>query len=180
MRSKRCPWTRLLSWLFRVMAVFFLVGGYANAASLTSHRCRGGTATTWLVARTNRLRPTTAFIVTLASGALCALPGPASRRGFIVNTVALQVPILALTEGREKVIGVWSTTSRRDADDDHEQISWLGMPLVNEVVIPLKDKDRFNASKPMNERQFARYVTHPELPKLIQAWSMCSLPACPR
>jgi hypothetical protein len=42
------------------------------------------------------------------------------------------------------------------------------MPLVNEVVIGLKDKDRFNASKPMNDAQFADYVTNPTLPALIE------------
>jgi hypothetical protein len=41
------------------------------------------------------------------------------------------------------------------------QVSRLGMPLVNEVVIGLKDKDKFNASKPGGDGQFADYVTHP-------------------
>jgi hypothetical protein len=55
------------------MPVFFLVGGYANAASLTSHRRRGGDATTWLLVRADRLlRPTTAFIVALAAAAMVA------------------------------------------------------------------------------------------------------------
>jgi hypothetical protein len=47
------------------------------------------------------------------------------------------------------------------------QVSRLGMPLVNEVVIGLKDKDRFNASKPGGDTQFAQYVTNPTLPVLI-------------
>lgn len=47
------------------------------------------------------------------------------------------------------------------------QVSRLGMPLVNEVVIGLKDKDRFNASQPRNDTQFAQYVTNPTLPVLI-------------
>ena len=42
------------------------------------------------------------------------------------------------------------------------------MPLVNEVVIGLKDKDQFNASEPMNDTQFATYVTHPTLPELLE------------
>ncbi|MDR9778733.1 DUF4331 family protein, partial [Rhizobium hidalgonense] len=44
----------------------------------------------------------------------------------------------------------------------------LGMPLVNEVVIGLKDKDKFNASKPAADSQFATYVTNPTLPALLQ------------
>jgi hypothetical protein len=45
------------------------------------------------------------------------------------------------------------------------QVSRLGMPLVNEVVIGLKDKDKFNASKPKGDGQFIDYVTHPTLPR---------------
>ena len=48
------------------------------------------------------------------------------------------------------------------------QVSRLGMPLVNEVVIGLKDKDKFNAAKPKDDGQFADYVTHPTLPKLLE------------
>ena len=48
------------------------------------------------------------------------------------------------------------------------QVSRLGMPLVNEVVIGLKDKDRFNSSKPQDDAQFADYVTNPTLPALVQ------------
>ena len=48
------------------------------------------------------------------------------------------------------------------------QVSRLGMPLVNEVVIGLKDKDKFNASAPRQDGQFADYVTHPTLPKLLE------------
>ena len=47
--------------------------------------------------------------------------------------------------------------------------SRLGQPLVNEVVIGLKDKDKFNASEPKDDGQFADYVTHPTLPALIEA-----------
>jgi hypothetical protein len=48
------------------------------------------------------------------------------------------------------------------------QVSRLGMPLVNEVVIGLKDKDKFNASKPKGDGQFIDYVTHPTLPALLE------------
>ena len=49
------------------------------------------------------------------------------------------------------------------------QVSRLGMPLVNELIIGLPDKDRCNASAPKNDGQFADYVTNPSLPVLLQA-----------
>jgi len=60
------------------------------------------------------------------------------------------------------------------------QVSRLGHPLVNEVVIGLKDKDTFNASEPKNDGQFLEYVTHPTLPVLIQALFGVNAPASPR
>jgi hypothetical protein len=102
-----------------------------------------------------------------------------------VTTLALEVPISCLTNGTEPVIGAWTTASLRQArlldpapKPGHQttdknggawtQVSRLGMPLVNEVVIGLKDKDRFNSSKPKDDAQFAKYVTNPTLPKLIE------------
>jgi len=105
--------------------------------------------------------------------------GNDTLRGFNVNVVALQVPISELT-AYDKVIGVWSTTSRRGADGVYRRVSRLGMPLVNEVVIPLKDKDKFNASRPQGDAQFLKYVTDPELPKLLQAIYGIPAPATPR
>jgi len=49
------------------------------------------------------------------------------------------------------------------------QVSRLGMPLVNELVIGLPDKDKFNASSPANDAQFLPYVTNPSLPVLLNA-----------
>ena len=67
------PWAFPLTWLVQVMPVFFLVGGYANAASLTSHRRRGGDDIGWLQERSERLvRPTTVLFVVLALAALLA------------------------------------------------------------------------------------------------------------
>lgn len=61
-------WARPLTWLFQVMPVFFLVGGYANAASWSSHQRRGGAATTWVRSRMFRLlRPTAIFVITVAA-----------------------------------------------------------------------------------------------------------------
>ena len=60
------------------------------------------------------------------------------------------------------------------------QVSRLGMPLVNEVVNPIKDKDKFNASSPADDGQFLKNVTEPELPKLIEAIYKIKAPAEPR
>ncbi len=99
--------------------------------------------------------------------------GDDTLAGFNVNTVALQINKKALAKGfnqqRNPIVGIWSTTDRRAADGSVRQVSRLGAPLVNEVVIPLKDKDRFNASQPSGDAQFLDYVTKPELPQLIEA-----------
>jgi peptidoglycan/LPS O-acetylase OafA/YrhL len=64
------PWARPLTWLFQVMPVFFLVGGYANAASWSSHQRRGGAGVSWVRSRMFRLlRPTAVFVVVLAGAA---------------------------------------------------------------------------------------------------------------
>jgi len=66
-------WTRPLTWLFQVMPIFFLVGGYANAASYVSYRGRGGNAVEWVLRRTGRLvRPTAALLAVLTAAALAA------------------------------------------------------------------------------------------------------------
>jgi hypothetical protein len=67
------PWAKPITWLVQVLPLFFLVGGYANAASLESHRRRGGDAIGWLQDRSGRLlRPTTALLLVLAGAALLA------------------------------------------------------------------------------------------------------------
>ncbi|WP_405106494.1 acyltransferase [Micromonospora sp. NBC_01405] len=64
------PWAYPLTWVAQVLPVFFLVGGFANAASLTAHRGRGGDATGWLLDRSARLvPPTTVLLLVLALGA---------------------------------------------------------------------------------------------------------------
>lgn len=86
-----------------------------------------------------------------------------------VTTIALEVPISCITEGGESVIGAWSTASLETSNGRFTQESRLSAPLVNEVIIGLPDKDKFNNSFPWNDATFARYVTHPTLPELIQA-----------
>ncbi len=104
-----------------------------------------------------------------------------------VTTLALEVPTTCLLAAgaADPVIGGWTTASLRQgqllsaapksgyqtaaiAGGAWTQVSRLGMPLVNEVVIGLPDKDRFNASKPRDDAQFATYVTNPTLPALVE------------
>ncbi|RYF35540.1 MAG: DUF4331 domain-containing protein [Comamonadaceae bacterium] len=105
--------------------------------------------------------------------------------GANVTSLELEVPTACLTAGGQTIIGGWTTASARQGrlianppKSGHgtasinggawAQVSRLGMPLVNEVVIGLKDKDRFNASQPSGDGQFLNYVTNPTLPALIQ------------
>ena len=128
-------------------------------------------------------------------------PGVDGLKGINVHTVAIQVPKRLLTHdgslgtdaaNTNSIIGVYSTTLRRrlrienddhdgDRDDDWVQVSRLGMPLVNEVVIPLGRKDRFNASDPRNDQQFGSFVLNPEPARLIPVLSPgVNVPAAPR
>lgn len=101
-----------------------------------------------------------------------------------VTTLALEVPIACLQGSGEGVIGLWATASLPQTSSLLEepknlkakkstgpwvQVSRLGMPLVNEVVIGLPDKNRFNASQPKDDAQFIDYVTKPTLPVLLNA-----------
>jgi fucose 4-O-acetylase-like acetyltransferase len=70
---RELTWAHPVTWLFQVMPVFFMVGGFANAISLRNHRERGGTAAQWLLDRGARLvRPTAVLLVVLATGAVAA------------------------------------------------------------------------------------------------------------
>jgi hypothetical protein len=106
--------------------------------------------------------------------------GDDTLAGFGVNAIALQVDKTMLTKGGDPVIGIWSTTEREDSRGHYRQVSRLGMPLVNEVVIPVGKKDLFNASAPRQDAQFGEHVTDPELPKLMEAIYGIDAPASPR
>jgi hypothetical protein len=112
---------------------------------------------------------------------LPAAPGRDGLKAFNTHTIALQVPISEVTAG-DPTIGVWSATYRRMSrvfqggdganlvhSGDWVQVSRLGMPLVNEVVIPLGQKDQFNATEPSGDGAFAGSVVDPELGHLIPA-----------
>jgi hypothetical protein len=103
-----------------------------------------------------------------------------------ISTLALEVPTTCLTTAGDPVIGGYTSASLRqvrllDPDPgtsiDHaslsggawSQVSRLGMPLVNELVIGLDDKDRFNSSRPSGDASFLDYVTHPTLPAIVES-----------
>lgn len=121
--------------------------------------------------------------------------------GKNVSSIAIEVPIQSLTRSgsmatdptsQDAVIGVWSTTSRRSTsvfrvpqqrgarNGQFVQISRLGNPLVNEVVIPLKLKDAFNGLSPKDDAIAAPFVLDPQLPKLLKAVFKIDVPAAPR
>ena len=123
-------------------------------------------------------------------------------RGFNTHSIVLQVPIERLTANGQKptgasdpsaVIGVWSQTERRKTrvlgtkgqqpktSGDWVSVSRLGMPLVNEVVVPLGQKDRFNASVPAKDAQFLSDVQNPEPAQLIPVlYPGVTVPPAPR
>ena len=107
--------------------------------------------------------------------------------GKNVSTLAMEVASSCLTAGADPGIGAYTTASLRQgrlldgspstglgkvtrSGGGWTQVSRLGMPLVNELIIGLDDKDKFNASKPKHDvANFSDYVTNPVLPALIQS-----------
>ncbi len=103
-----------------------------------------------------------------------------------VSSITMEMPISCLTTATDPVIGAYTTASLRQSrlingspstglnqaskeGGAWTQVSRLGMPLVNEVIIGLADKDKFNAAKPKDDGTFIDYVTNPVLPALIQS-----------
>jgi hypothetical protein len=100
-----------------------------------------------------------------------------------VTAFVLELPISWLTDSHHPIIGGWTTASMRQAQilNPHPsfmfpalsggpwvQVSRLSSPLVNELVIGIRDKDRFNSSEPKDDGQFLDYVTHPTLPAILE------------
>jgi hypothetical protein len=142
---------------------------------------------------------------TLKLKSISGTGGIDSTAGFNVSTIAIEVPIQELTRSGEvpagptasdAVIGVWATSGRQkisvlrsnalDKGEDpftagpFQQVSRLGSPLVNEVIIPLKLKDTFNRSTPAGDSQFAQFVADPQLAQLLSAVFGITVPAAPR
>jgi Domain of unknown function (DUF4331) len=114
-------------------------------------------------------------------------PGVDATKAVNVHTIAIQVPKKQLTRdgsnptdpaAASSVIGVWGAAFRRkahirdDANGDAEsgpwvQVSRLANPLFNEVIVPMGKKDLWNSVPPEDDSQFASFVAHPELAKLL-------------
>jgi hypothetical protein len=120
--------------------------------------------------------------------AMAAAPGVNATNDFSVHSIALKVPKHELTSNGSNptdaahhgsVIGVWAAARRRRAvireagtGRNHEagpwvQVSRLGNPLFNEVIVPMGEKDRGNSLPAADDGQFLKYVRHPELAGLL-------------
>jgi hypothetical protein len=125
------------------------------------------------------------------AGLMSGMPGVNSSAAVNVHSLALQIPIVDLVAGghapssttsSNAVIGVWTTASRQKvqindgrtgeltASGPHEQVSRLGNPLVNELLIGLGDKDRWNVKHPTSDGEaFFKYFANPLLAQLLPA-----------
>jgi Domain of unknown function (DUF4331) len=120
--------------------------------------------------------------------AMAAAPGVNATNDFSVHSIALKIPKRELTRhglkptnpmSQNAVIGVWAAASRKRSlirqagpGSNHEAGSWvqvsrLGNPLFNEVIVPMGEKDRWNALSAASDGQFLKYVQHPELAGLL-------------
>jgi hypothetical protein len=119
------------------------------------------------------------------------IPSPAGTsvdplKTLNIHAIAIKVPIALLTRDGsvpsdpaavKSVLGIWGGASRRKVQirDGHKtkgsgpwvQVSRLGNPLFNEVIVPVGDKDRWNAVEPRDDVAFEKYVNQPELAKLL-------------
>jgi hypothetical protein len=117
---------------------------------------------------------------------LKAAEGVDTLQTLNVHSIAIQIPIQELTVdgsvpknvmSKKSVLGVWGAASRRKVRIAHGseqsesgpwvQVSRLGNPLFNEVLIPMAEKDFWNSTQPFEESKFLSHVEHPELAKLL-------------
>lgn len=95
-----------------------------------------------------------------------AVANPLSAKN--ITSIALEAPISCLTTGGDSIIGAWTTSSMTSNGGNFLQVSRLSTPLVNEVIIGVPDKDKFNSSEPKDDAQFGLYATNPTLPFLLE------------
>jgi hypothetical protein len=111
---------------------------------------------------------------------LAAAPGVDAIKNYNTHSIEIQVPTSQLVSFSNPTIGIYATASRqkvRILDENGTtkgrgpwvQVSRLGNPLINEVVIPLGQKDYWNREDPANDSQFASFYTGPEVSRLENA-----------
>jgi len=121
-------------------------------------------------------------LVAIRSGTGASGGGKDFFAGYGVHTVSLQVPLSQLDNGGNHVVGIWSASERPvtkitlakkhgrrilKKSTEWKQVSRLGEPLVNELLIPTQLKDKWNASTPDKDKQFEQYYSSPVLAKLL-------------
>ncbi len=121
-------------------------------------------------------------LVAIRSGTGASGGGKDFFAGYAVHTISLQVPLSQLDNGSNHVVGVWSAAERPvvkvtlakwrgrtflKKTTEWRQVSRLGNPLINEVLIPTQLKDRWNATTPDKDKQFEQYYSSPILAKLL-------------
>jgi hypothetical protein len=141
------------------------------------------------------------FFVDLHVFDLLGVGGAPTTDGVNVMSLVLEVPITDVAKGgvrpaagatgKDSVIGVFASADRAELTfrskqygEEHFgqgiQVSRLGWPLINEVVIPLRDKDRFNRAAPKDDvANFGQYILDPEVPKLLNLVLGAGCPATP-
>jgi hypothetical protein len=134
------------------------------------------------------LRPIANLHATFGLPGLAAMPGVNSTAAVNVHSIAIQVPITDIayngtaptnSAAAKSSVGIWTTASRRKArvlngngdqgveTGPYVQVSRLGNPLFNEVLVPLSQKDRWNSSYPEDDKNYVAGVAHPELSSLL-------------
>jgi len=121
-------------------------------------------------------------LVAIRSGTGATGGGKDFFAGYAVHSIALQVPLSHLDNGGNHIVGVWSASERLvtkvtlakwrgrkflKKTPEWQQVSRLGEPLINELLIPTELKDKWNASTPDKDKQFAQYYSSPILAKLL-------------
>ena len=117
-------------------------------------------------------------LVAIRSGTGATGGGKDFFAGYAVHAISLQVPLSQLDNGGNHIVGIWSATDRPKVSVTVKgkavsrkttwvQVSRLGNPLINELLIPTQLKDKWNAVGPDKDKQFEQYYSSPILAKLL-------------
>src|SRR5215475_8455969 len=136
-------WIDPFTWLFQVMPIFFLVGGYATGASLASHPATGGDGIGWVLRRTDRLlRPTTALFVVLPAVTVVAMAAGVDRKLLGTAVWLASIPLWFLVAYLALVVLTpWLHALHRRAG--------LAVPVVMVVLVAVADLLRMGLDVPI-------------------------------